>query len=451
MTDAQESRAEAAFEDEFLAPLLEKIICGDCVALLGPGVCSVGEDADPLNRRLAHSLADDPMLAQDKRLVDRNNLRHVAQLYYRLYPDRYKLQMKAADFYRGFAGQSSSFHRDLAQLPFRLLLTATPDDLLFNALSQADTGKSPVRGFYNYDTRGSGGATLPEPSVAAPVVFHLYGHHENPRSLVLTENDLVQFVVKVVQGNPHLPDTIRAHMANPDTSFLFIGFGFQYWYLRVLLHVLNAYGPRNNMSLAIEEQSFFNSPQNGEAVAYYGSHSIEFQALPWADFARRLRALHGPAQTRPQPASPAIDAPTVFISYVHEDAARIAAMAERLRGHGINIWRDADNLRGGQYWEPALQVVIDREADYIVVAQSPAMVTQDRSYVFKEIDRALDTLKSINPDRRKLFLIPIKLAPCTGPSSLNALHQIDIPDDAAIDRLADLILRDWQALKAMAA
>lgn len=441
--------AEAAgFETEFLAPLLEKIEYGDCIALLGPGVCIADDAPDPLNRRLAHQLAADPVLSADPRLSNRDDLRHVAQLYYRQYPDRYKLQAKAAQFYGEFQGRTSEFHRDMARLPFRLYLTATPDDLLFNALAESATGKSPLRGYYNFDARGGESAVLPEPSVQAPVVFHLYGHHDNPRSLVLTENDLVQFLVRAVQGTPHLPDMIRAHMASPDTSFLFIGFGFQNWYVRVLLHVLNAFGPRNNMSIALEDQNFFASPQKGEAIAFYAGYAIEFRALPWAQLAHRLREMAGTADSQPGAPAASLRPPTVFMSYVHEDAPRVAELAARLRARGINVWRDADNLRGGQYWEPALQVVIDKEADYVVVAQSPAMMAQDRSYVFKEIERALESLRTMNPDRRKLFLVPIKLAPCTGPSSLNALHQIDVPDDAAADRLADTLLADWRSLQA---
>ena len=73
--------------------------------------------------------------------------------------------------------------------------------------------------------------------------------------LVLTETDLIDYLVNIVSGNPKVPDRVRCILNNPRSSFLFLGFGFHNWYLRVLLQVLSVYG-HNDKPIAFEDPQF---------------------------------------------------------------------------------------------------------------------------------------------------------------------------------------------------
>jgi hypothetical protein len=46
--------------------------------------------------------------------------------------------------------------------------------------------------------------------------------------------------------------------------------------------------------------------------------------------------------------------PSVFISYAREDLKRIRILQEGLSKNGVTVWRDEDDLRGGQNWPEAL-------------------------------------------------------------------------------------------------
>jgi hypothetical protein len=75
-----------------------------------------------------------------------------------------------------------------------------------------------------------------EVSVANPVVFHLHGHDEVPESLVLTEDDYLDFLVNVSRDPQIIPRRIQKALAS--TSLLFIGYRLADWDFRVLFRGL---------------------------------------------------------------------------------------------------------------------------------------------------------------------------------------------------------------------
>ena len=439
MTSTPPSPPKGDPEARFLRALLERIRKGACVLLMGPGVAVVDDDpATPLTVRLSRELAQDPELNGDPRLGDRSNLRHVAQLYYQVKRDRDELRLAAEDFYSRFSETTTEFHRSLASLPFQLCISTTPDDLLFNAFTSI--GKKPVKGFYNmYRAVDS---NLSRASEERPTVFHLYGHPTNRESLVLTENDLIEFLVRVVQREPPLPDVIRGHMGDPDTSFLFVGFGFQHWYVRILLQVLNVYGHKDR-SVALEDPTFFSSPEHAQTVGFFGDRAIEFKQFGWPDFAQRLKQMYeAQSASRPAQASePLADAPRVFLCYASEDADAVARLSERLEGAGIGVWRDKQNLRGGDNWDRVLVHVIEKQVQYVVVAQSKAMEGRGEGYFYKEIAVARQRQVRMRQDR--LFVLPLQIEPCQGLEELKDLHQMSLSADGDFDKLVQLILDDW--------
>lgn len=425
----------------FLRALLERIRKGTCALLMGPGVAIAPDDsATPLTIRLSRELAQDPELSAHPRLGDRGNLRHVAQLYYQLKRDRDELRLAAEDFYSRFADTTTEFHRNIASLPFRLCISTTPDDLLFNAFTSI--GKKPVKAHYNMYRAGDSGQR--RPSIDEPAVFHLYGHPSQRESLVLTESDLIEFLVRVVQRDPPLPDEIRGHMGDPDTSFLFVGFGFQYWYVRVLLHVLNVYGHKDR-SVALEDPAFFANPEHAQTVGFFGDRAIEFKQFAWPDFAERLKQMYA-AQGGDKPApesAPAADAPRVFLCYASEDTEAVAQLAERLEASGLGVWRDKQNLRGGDDWHRVLVHIIEKQVNYVIVAQSKAMDRRGEGYFYKEIAMARE--RQLRMRQGRIFVVPLQIESCQGLDELKDLHQMSLATDDDYAKLVQLIRDDWRA------
>ena len=430
----------------FVQKWADRIRAGTCVLLLGPSVAVPDDDdREPLTARLARKLATDKGVKDDRRLGDPSNLRAVAQFLVdygdrdRQRSDQLDLAYETRDFYECYSGRTTPLHDHLASLPFRLCITTTPDDFMFNAFTAA--GKTPQRAAYRFNSTAE--LTIPEPTEIRPLVFHLYGHPTDPASLVLTERNLIDFLLKVGAKDPPLPHRITGQLGNPSTTFLFIGFGFQNWYLRVLLQVLSSYS-QGNSAAALEDPSFFRNPDKEVTVGFFagGRWSINFPNLSWTTFAEQLStALRQGKKGAPTaaPAAPA-GAPKVFLCYTRADEDVVDSLRDDLQARGIAIYQDKQNLRGGDQWDTVLMDVIDNQVDYVVVAQSKNMFAEPKGYCSKEINRAVlqqEFYFGFN------FVIPVSIDNCEIYDKLKGRLSIDIRTSAGIEKLAASIMDDW--------
>jgi hypothetical protein len=78
-----------------------------------------------------------------------------------------------------------------------------------------------------------------KPSGANPVVYHLHGYLEKPESLVLTEDDYLEFLVNISKDADIIPSAIQESLAK--TSLLFIGYKLADVNFRVLLRGIIGY------------------------------------------------------------------------------------------------------------------------------------------------------------------------------------------------------------------
>ena len=176
--------------------------------------------------------------------------------------------------------------------------------------------------------------------------------------LVLTEADLIDFLVAIVGGKPSLPDQVRSILADPDASYLFLGFGFHNWYLRVLLKVMGVYGHRNK-AIAFEDPQFFKHPDSERAIAFFSDdRRIHFRPLRWeavraAASGSLQRQLTLPNH-RTDPSSCVARArtrPKAFVSYVSEDRDPVRTLRKDLEAlrhlglagrAGLTRWRQME-------------------------------------------------------------------------------------------------------------
>ncbi len=411
--------------------VIEAIKKGTCVLVIGPDVEFEhnGHGSSSIPQLLATKLAE-PLLPNPS--IVTNDLAHVAQMRYA--DDRIGLELDVDEFFKNLSIGNSRFHRDLAALPFSLCLSASPDNLMTNAFVAAK--KSPSSDYYHFRRHRKF-----EPPGPGPFVYHLFGALEDLDSLVLTETDFLEFLVNVVRGTPQLPGYIEGQLADKKTSFLFLGFGFQRWYVRVLLHVLQTYDHRNR-SLAIEASSFFQHPDVlCSSLFFEQKQKIEFHQQSWGDFAaelrRRYEAQEGKPQARPVPAH----APKVFLCHDTRDREKVVTIQEELQSRGINTWRDQQDLRGGDNWDRQIVQVVKKQVDYVLVLQTPNMLERAETYIHTEIAEALERQKRFDQGER--FLIPAILEPCDGLERLSHLHREDLTKGDGVGRLAETIQRDW--------
>jgi TIR domain/SIR2-like domain len=422
--------------------LIESIKRGNCILLLGPEASLDPTDTAnlPLTHKLANHLADHPTLSDNKDLVNRNDIAHVAQLF-KQQQDRMDLEMAVGEFYAAYKELTTDFHKCLAELPFTLCINTTLDNFFSNALLHEDIGKSCVCDYYNFN-RGLPSNFI-QPTIDKPYIYNLYGSCNDLESLVLTEDELLDFLVNVIKGSPELPPFIRSQFANKDLNFLFVGFGFHSWHNRILLHTLNAHN-HSIQSLAIESKSFFVHPDSTQTAVFYTlNHKIKFEQLSWLDFASQLRDTYNQSVSKaPVPQALPENAPKVFLCYASEDRDQVEQLSLQLQTAGIEPWQDKQNLRAGDNWDSLLVHVIENFIDYFIVVQTPAMTGQVKGYFHKEIARALDQEEYFGGRYR--FILPVMYSDQEILKNLKKLHAIRLDLENGFQQLTDAIKTDWQ-------
>ncbi|MCP4264477.1 MAG: TIR domain-containing protein [Candidatus Brocadiaceae bacterium] len=426
--------------------LIDAIQSGKCILILGPDAAldkSTGQQV-PITKILASKLIG--KMGTEGSPLKMDDPLHVSQAYYNHLrqnkKDRRYLEIEVKDFYTEHSNKTSKVHLDLACLPFSLCVIACHDKYLENAFVKK--GKSPIVEYYDFQKgRPDTLLTQENPSDQNPVIYGLSGSYDNPQSLVLTETDLLDFLVKITQNTPPLSDYIREKFADPDTSFLFVGFGLQQWYLRILLHVLKASG-HSLSSVAIESEDFLLSQGRDKTVIFYGNeYSLQFCYPSIEKFTSDLAKIYQQEGVKPElPVEVPDGAAKAFLCHCSNDHADVAKLEKKLKQRGIDTWLDRQNLRGGDRWDSVIEKVIGNEVDYVLILQTPDMVSRNESYFYKEIKEALERNKRFSQEIR--FIIPCMLKRCNPLSDLIGFNCIDLMKPDGIDELVQAIDEDWK-------
>ncbi|MGH8905184.1 MAG: SIR2 family NAD-dependent protein deacylase [Egibacteraceae bacterium] len=136
-------------------------------------------------------------------------------------------------------------HTLLAELPIPVFLTTNYDDFMAQALVRA--GKRPHLATCpwnyegGYDRKLFDTDTRLDPQADEPLVYHFHGRLQDPASLVLTEDDYLEFLVNITADRA-MDDRrlvpLAILWALTSCPILFIGYDFNDWTCRVLFHGL---------------------------------------------------------------------------------------------------------------------------------------------------------------------------------------------------------------------
>lgn len=425
------------WDDENFDTLIYSICQKDCILMLGPDVETelVNEQPRALTELLAEQLAS-KLEESVKNQINSSDLAQVAQ-YYCADKGRLDLEKKVSDFYKERKTLTNTFHENLAALDFYLIITTTPASMLYEALQQ--NKKMPLTDYYNF--KGAKPQNVIQGTVETPLLYNLYGSVENPKSLLLTENDLLDFLVALISKKAPLPDNILSEFRNESKSFLFLGFGFRHWYLRILLHaLLQGDHKKGSHSFALEQLTAGSTPDIERNAFYFmkSDYQIHIFKGNLCDFVTRLREKYdleckqGSIETNP-------NAPEVFICHTNEDSEDAISLYSILKEAGIKPWIDKENLRGGDKWDSKIQDTINK-VNYFVVLNSKTLEKKRIAYVNREIDVALDRQKDF---RGIPFIIPVKIDDNPIIKEFSAIQAIDLTDKNNMKELITLIRRDF--------
>jgi len=140
------------------------------------------------------------------------------------------------------ADDPNEVHQVLASLNLPLYLTTNCDSFMTEAL--AARGRQPSREICRWNESLDGLPSLfeqrpdYEPTVEAPLVYHLFGNDLEASSLVLTEDSYLDFLVRISAEQERIPPTIWAALAN--STLMFMGYSLNDWEFRIIMRGLVA-------------------------------------------------------------------------------------------------------------------------------------------------------------------------------------------------------------------
>ena len=140
--------------------------------------------------------------------------------------------------------------RALAELNFPLIITTNYDRLFEDALLMV--GKSPTTAVYQPRATARPDDPLQDPSAQNPFIFKIHGDINTPESLVITDEDYIDFVLRMTapgEFNP-VPETFQFRLSRWPT--LFIGYSMLDYNLRLLLKTLRHKKDRFPRSYSID-------------------------------------------------------------------------------------------------------------------------------------------------------------------------------------------------------
>src|SRR5262252_2691141 len=231
--------------DNWLDLISEK----NCTPFIGAGAASA---VLPTGGKLAKEWAD----TNKYPLTDDYNLTRVTQF---LAIERKDTTYPKRAMQRIIEGQQPDFddpnepHRVLADLGLPVYITTNYDSFMSDALTRSlerrhgpGTGHKPCQQICRwYEPPGAGRARRerqPKPTPDDPLVFHLHGHYANPESLVLTEDDYLNFLVRLSGPSRDLLPQVITEALN-RSAILFIGYSLADWTFRVLFRSLLSAAP----------------------------------------------------------------------------------------------------------------------------------------------------------------------------------------------------------------
>lgn len=203
--------------------ILGTIKDGKCILLLGPEVC----------------LSEDGKLYEEA-LLDHLNVKEGDETisYYDrdgmfFFEDPIAKTMsyyKIKEFYN--KGFKDTIYLKLTEIPFQVIISTTPDHNLHEVFKK----KNITAKFEFYD-KTEAPKDIEVPNMDSPLIYNLFGSKEKEESMILTHDDLFDFLLSIL-GKNKLPEELR-NILHTAHNFIFLGFKFHRWYVQLLLRLLN--------------------------------------------------------------------------------------------------------------------------------------------------------------------------------------------------------------------
>jgi hypothetical protein len=262
--------------------LLRRIAAGKCTPFLGAGASA---DSLPVAAKIAEKWAG----RDGYPLPDKSDLARVAQFVAIKRNDAMWPKDELAEQFS--QAEPPDFRADdnvyglLAELPVPVYITTNYDTFMAQALRSRNRDAKeelcPWTGRVR-EIRPSlfGPESTFKPTPQTPLVYYLHGSSELAESMVLTEDDYLDFLVWMSRAAPVLPAPINYALGG--TALLFIGYSRMDWNFKVLFRsLIAAMGSNGRPSVAVQLPPDAADEQTRQNVQdYLTRYFSKIQALP---------------------------------------------------------------------------------------------------------------------------------------------------------------------------
>ncbi len=242
--------------------LLRELKAGTCALVLGPEFhLTNSKDEDKITGLRDYLSEMEPL----KEKLNRMPMPYVIEdgcFYLRKdLGDRIPLKKKIVyaiqNYFEKFKEEVPDFYISLARMPFYLIISLSPDELMRSAFEEI---KKP----YDYRFFAMGeyyenpfGEDSPyskkeiefEPTSKRPLIFNLLGSYANWESMVFTHDSMFEFFFHLFPLEK-LSQKFKTSIMNAS-SFLFLGFRYDKWYLKLIFFLLQKIRAKGVENVAI--------------------------------------------------------------------------------------------------------------------------------------------------------------------------------------------------------
>lgn len=383
--------------------LLYALKKGQCILVLGSGV-STGKEEDgterPITELLANHLCDQ---MERKNLVvegNRKNLFQIANEFVHHFGHT-ALERETEGFYQRDAyARPNPIQTALAALPFHLILSAAPDKLFYKALVGNNKNPEMVHYMPPGTDRAEVHKNLVKPSVSNPLVYNMLGVWDDPGSVILTESAQLDYLQDVIRHSDAIPNSLLEICKAEKGVFVFLGFDFERWQLRLLLRALKLGGEDIN-HWAIQRPD---SLQKDTMLFFKDQYGVHFMDMDSAAFVEELSQRcreNVPAESAP--AAARLRAVCLYAQedepFRHELDAHLAPLREHQQ---VETWDEACLLPGEAVSE-ATQKAID--AAHLIIILASADFIQSEEHYHDQLGRAIQRFEA---HQAKIFPIMVR-------------------------------------------
>jgi TIR domain len=308
--------------------------------------------------------------------------------------------------------------RDLARInAMRLFVSTTPDRLLAKALNDVRFGGRGLTRELTFSPNQSTSEQARNAQTAAPndtVVLNLFGQAAATPEYAIHEEDRLEWLHALLPDAARLPGWLAHELRH--RPMLFIGCEIPDWIGRFLLRL------SSTERLSDERKQFFFVGSSNARVPSLSDFFTTYCRRPLVrqldmeptEFVSQLCERCAKQGDTPQAAASWVldgsrgprgsATPSIFISYMREDAQAARQLRTAIIRLGGDVWLDERSVEAGDEWEKVVLTAIGETVRLFIPIISAKTEREREGYVFREWHEAVGRAPRISSGR---FIVPV--------------------------------------------